>query len=109
MIFFTTNFIPDNAAGCTRGPLIFIRPEYKNDKGLIEHEKIHRWQWFRTFGLHSFLYLLSDVYRLAAEVEAYREQAKYYNNDRRELFAEFISRDYGISVSVSNALKLLVE
>lgn len=51
MIIYTNYFIPPQHHACTRGPIIFIRPEYRNDKGLLTHEKVHRRQWLRTLGL----------------------------------------------------------
>jgi hypothetical protein len=110
-VFYTNRFVPTGSAGCARGPLVFIRPEYKGDAGLLAHERVHVWQWFRTIYslgvVHSLLYLFSDSYRLACEVEAYREQAKHYPDDRTPLFAGFISRDYGLSISAVDALKKL--
>ena len=106
MIFFTNFAIPSGFAGCTRGFIIFIRPEYKDDQGLIEHEKVHRWQWVRTLGLHSFLYLLSDKYKLAAEVEAYKVQLVYSPGNQLR-FAGFIAEKYGLNVSINKALELL--
>ena len=107
--FYTDRFVPQGAAGCCRAFVIFIRPKYKHDRGLLEHEKVHRRQWLRTLGLHSFLYLFVPEYKLAAEVEAYKEQACYYNDDRRPKFAGFISRNYGLEVTEEAALSLLRE
>jgi hypothetical protein len=105
---FYTNFgVPRGSAGCARGPVVFIRPEYRDDRGLYEHELTHVKQWFRTLGLHSFLYLLSDRYKLACEVEAYREQDKHYAEDRRALFAKFIAQDYDLDITQDEALALL--
>ncbi len=110
MIFYTTKFVGDGFAGCARGPFIFIRPEYKDDVGLLEHEKVHRWQWIRTIGLHSFLYLFLDSYKLASEVEAYKVQLQYCAdvelNTRR--FARFISTKYNLDVSEEEAYRRLV-
>lgn len=108
-VFYINFGVPSGSAGCARGPLIFIRPEYKDDAGLLAHERIHVWQWLRTLGLHSFLYMLSDRYKLAAEVEAYREQAKHYSDDRAPTFAAYIATDYGLSISAADALALIRE
>jgi hypothetical protein len=107
MVFYTDRFIPSDAAGCARGPIVFIRPQYKDDKGLLAHENNHVKQWLRTFGLHSWLYILSKSYRLASEVECYRIQASFYEDDRRPLFARYIARSYGLDISEQEALKLL--
>jgi len=38
---------PDGARQAARaiGPLIIIRPEYRDDLGLHEHERVHVQQW----------------------------------------------------------------
>jgi hypothetical protein len=74
MIFFTNFGIPKQYDGCTRGPFIFIRPEYSENYGLIEHEKVHVKQFWRTFGFHVIFSLLSSKYRLRSEIEAYKRQ-----------------------------------
>lgn len=107
MVFYTDRFVPENAAGCARGPLIFIRPKYRNDRGLLAHERTHVQQWLRTVGLHSFLYLFSKQYRLKSEVEAYQAQLAYSPNDI-DLFAEYISRDYNLDISKEAARQLLL-
>jgi hypothetical protein len=106
MIFYTNRFVPKGAAGCARGPVILIRPEYKGDAGLLAHEKIHRLQWFLTFGLHSILYLLFDFYKLQSEVEAYKVQMQY-TQGKTELFAKFIAEDYDLDITQAEALELL--
>jgi hypothetical protein len=108
MLTFYTNFgIPEQFAGCTRGPFVFIRPEYRNDVGLLKHEQTHVKQWFRTLGFHPLMYLLSDSYKLASEVECYKEQAKEYSDDRLPMFAVFIADKYGLNISAEDALELL--
>ena len=109
MVFYTNRFVSKGASGTTRAFLIFIRPERKGDRGLLEHEKVHRKQWFRTLGLHSLLYLFVPEYKLASEVEAYKEQAQWYADDRLPKFAGFISRNYGLKITEEDALKLLQE
>lgn len=106
MIFYTNRFVPSNSAGCTRGPVIFIRPEYKDDIGLLEHEKVHVKQWYRTLGLHSLLYLFSKDYKLKSEVEAYKKQLEY-SPESIDLFAEYLSEDYGLNISVDKVKELL--
>ena len=108
-IIITERFIPSWAAGCAFGPIVLIRPKYKDDKGLVAHELMHVKQWVFTFGIHGFLYLLSDVYKLWAEVQAYKKQATYYDDDRLPMFAGFISTRYDLNITPENALKLLRE
>ena len=109
MVFYTDRFIPKGAAGCARGPFIFIRPKYKGDRGLLEHEKVHRHQWLLTLSLHSWLYLFVPEYKLHAEIMAYAEQARWYEDDRLPKFAGYIAKNYGLKISEADALKLLRE
>lgn len=107
MIFYTARFVKAGFAGCTYGPFIFIRPEYRGDTGLLEHERVHVRQWLRTLGMHGLLYAVSKAYRLGAEVEAYREQAKHYSDDRLPLFAQAIATKYGLDITAEAALTRL--
>lgn len=136
-----TNNMADNTAGYARGPLIRLRPQYQDDRGLLEHELEHVRQFWRVvlsslllmalfillafwledqgwlavailtpcIGLltHNFLYARIDAYRLWSEVECYRIQARWYSDDRRPLFAQFIANDYRLSVSEADALRML--
>jgi len=89
--------------------LLFIRikEKYKNDLGLHKHEIQHVKQWYKTFGLHSFLYIFSKTYRLKSEIEAYKEQLKYYPDNKIELFAEFICNNYNLNVKKEEIIKKL--
>jgi hypothetical protein len=58
---------------------ISLRPKYKDDKGILEHEKAHARQYGRLFWIHSGLGMVSGWYRLLIELEAYREQVKAYS------------------------------
>ena len=107
MIFYANFGIPKQHQACTRGPIIFIRPEYRGDRGLLEHEKVHRRQFFRTFGLHSLLYLFVEDYRLRAEVEAFREQALHYPDDRMPRFAQLLASNYDLDIYFDEALRAL--
>lgn len=111
MTFYTDRFIPANSAGCARGPVIFIRPKYRDDIGLLRHEECHVRQWWHTLGLHSILYLVSKAYRLKAEVEAYREQLKHPpangSEEYRDKYAGFVSTGYGLDITKEQALEML--
>lgn len=108
-VIYTNNIIPDKFAGLTLGPIILIRPEYKSDTGLLEHEKVHVRQFWRTLGLFGIGYLLSKKYRLKIEVEAYKEQLKHYATDKRNLFAQHLATKYDLNITQEEALKLLSE
>jgi len=128
-----TSNLPVGAAGCANGPVIRIRPEYVGDKGLHAHEELHVKQWYfwviigalyalvlystgssywsyvviSGCGMHPLLYVSISKYRLWCEVQAYREQARYYPTNRNALFAQKIATDYNLSVTKDEALKLL--
>lgn len=133
-----TDNLPANVGGRANGPVVRIKPQYRNDAGIRAHELVHVKQWYvgvligvalaallyfvpvlvawRQFwpialgvgaSLHSLAYLASDSYKLWAEVHAYREQAKHYPDDRRWLFAGFITWHYGLSISQKQAYDLL--
>lgn len=108
MVFYTDRFVPSRFAGCTRGPVIFIRPKYSDDAGLLAHEKVHVRQFWRSLGLFGIPYLLSKSFRLRCEVEAYREQLRHYPDDRSWAFAGFLADKYNLGVSREEAHRLLV-
>lgn len=62
-----------------------------------------------SLSVHSLLYLIFSKYKLLAEVAAYKEQLKYYKDDRSILFAEFISKRYGLKITTEEAHKLLLK
>ena len=126
--------IPKPHQAATRGPFIFVRPEHKGDKGLVEHEKVHRRQWLTVsviacsvlglliyalmgvemthwaalgMGVHGALYTLVPEYRLASEIEAFREQARHYTDDRMPTFAALLSSNYDLDIYFDEALKAL--
>jgi len=106
LTLYTNCCIPGRFAGYTIGPVILIRPEYRDDKGLLAHEQAHVRQFWRTFGLMPLLYWLIHSYRFQAEVEAYRAQLRYAPKQALQ-FARFISDKYGLGVSVETALAAL--
>lgn len=107
IVIYTDRLIPARFSGCTLGPVILIRPDYRGDRGLLEHERVHAGQFWRTLGLMGIGYLLFKHYRLRCEVEAYREQALWYRDDRRQLFARFLADKYNLGVTYDEALALL--
>ena len=104
---FYVKTLPPKVGGRANGPVIRILESYRDDEGIYQHELVHVKQWLRTLGLHGFMYLLSDSYKLRAEVEAYREQARYYSDDRIPMFAGFIAENYELTISPEEALKEL--
>ena len=107
MIFYT-DLMPARFSGYTIGPIILIRPRCKDDAGLLAHEQVHVAQFWRSLGILPLLSLFSPSLRLKFEVEAYRKQLEF-NPGAALAFAGFISTKYGLSITVTDALKLLTE
>ncbi len=105
-----TDRLPEGFAGMAIAMIVRIRPKFKGDEGLLQHELTHVKQSYRLLILfQSLLYLLDDDYRFHAEVEAYRKQLQY-SQDRDadvDLFAWFISTKYDLNVSKEAAAVFL--
>lgn len=128
-----TENIKDGFAGEAIGPLIKLRPKYKDDNGLKEHERTHVRQWYfcltvglivsvmltssvspslwPLFGLapflHQLLYKFVRPYRCWCEVQAYRVQIAvggYVNND---FAVAALVEKYGLGLSADKAKALL--
>lgn len=108
-VIYTNKLIPAKFAAKTIGPIILMRPQYKDDTGLLEHEKVHVRQFWSTLGLFGIPYYFSKKYRLKYELEAYKEQLKYYKEDKRSLFAYYLSTKYDLDITHEEALKLFSE
>ena len=105
-----TDRIPEGFAGMANAMIVRIRPKFKSDAGLLQHELTHVKQSYRLFFLFSsLLYLLDDDYRLYAEVEAYCKQLEYSQDKDADvdLFAWFISTKYDLNVSQEAAAVFL--
>lgn len=111
IVIFSSLFVPKRFAAYSYGPIIFVKPEYKEDIPLIYHEQVHSHQFWRTFGLHGICYMLSKRYRFKAEVEAYGEQIKkkleLKQRPDEPKFAEFIATLYNLDVTKQEALDAL--
>ena len=90
-------YLSNGFGGSTQGPLIKMLTKYKDDSGLLEHEKVHVRQWYALLALvlslsalvtllvssslwplcglalvsHQLLYKLVRPYRRWTEVKAY--------------------------------------
>jgi hypothetical protein len=107
-VIFYTDLMPARFSGYAIGPIILIRPRCKNDAGLLAHEQVHVSQFWRTLGIGMLLSVFMPSLRLKYEVEAYRKQLEF-NPDASLVFAGFISTKYGLSITVTDALKLITE
>lgn len=52
-----TDRLPEWAGGQARGPLVLIRPRYRNDSGLHAHEAEHVRQWYIAWAICTALVL----------------------------------------------------
>jgi hypothetical protein len=86
------------AGGTTFAFVIFIRTKYKDDVGILEHEKVHVLQFWRTLGICGLLYLFSAEWRYKYELEAYRRQLQHSTAPARDAkaFAKFICTRYNL-------------
>ena len=87
-------------AGITMGNKIYIKNQYKDDRGLLEHELVHVKQYIKRFPFHSWLYTNWNWYRCRSEVSAYKKQLKINKEDGKEnyieLYSDFILTKYDI-------------
>jgi hypothetical protein len=131
LTFYVKSLAP-NVGGEARGPVIRILEEYRTDEGMYQHELLHVKQWATLaslsipfayacyalglydyfvmaavipFAFHTALYRLLPKYRLWAETQAYKEQAKHYSDDRRPQFAAYIATYYNLNITQEDALK----
>jgi hypothetical protein len=107
-VILTTRLIPAPHAAITLGPLILVRPEYRDDAGLIAHERVHQRQqrrgWWIPWALR---YLLDRRFRLAQEVEAYSEQLRHYPDDRSHQLAAHLAQNYRLNITPQQAREVL--
>lgn len=117
-----TDDMPAHAGGITKGPLVFIRPKYKDDLGLHKHEYVHVNQWWVAtilsvmailaighlayglpllqaatyapiaIGVYSLLYEMVPPFRLWCEVQAYRVQIACYPPEHQEKVRPVLAR-----------------
>ncbi|SCU92159.1 conserved hypothetical protein [Cupriavidus necator] len=99
--------IPRGFDGFTPGPLILLRPGAS--QALIEHEKVHVRQFWRSWGLMGVLYLASRRWRLRYEVEAYRVQLRHSPPGAAHGLARVLACKYRLKISEAEAYRLLTQ
>ena len=105
-VFYTDRLIPTRFAGTTIGPFVFIRPSYKDDIGLLNHELVHVKQFWKN-PLMQLWYQFSKKDRLQYEAEAYNTQLKYSPN-RLDLFAGFLVNNYNLQITLDQARQAIL-
>ena len=86
---------------------ITIRPKYKDDLGILNHEICHAKQYGRKF-FHGLMTKFSGKYRYECELEAYTEQIKAYNYtsiDQAMWIVDALCNKYNLKISRDDALK----
>lgn len=132
-----TDNLPANFAGTAQAFVVKIRPKYKDDKGLHEHEYTHVKQWYKWLflwllftallvlgtyehlgltlaplaiagvGVHGLLYLLVPSYKFHAEAEAYAVQVK--NGADIDKMAYHLATWYGLGITQAEAKEKIQE
>lgn len=112
-VFYTDRFIPERFGAFVVWPFIFIRPKYREDRGLLEHELQHVRQLFKNLFLpFLLLYKFNAKFRLRMELDAYRVQLAHAPSGGdmealRNLFAGWIATNYRLDITHSEAVRLL--
>ena len=105
-VFYTNRIIPARFAGITIGPFVFIRPEYKADVGLLNHELVHVKQFWKN-PLMGLLYQFSKTHRLHYEAEAYNTQLNHAPNNL-DRFAGFLVTNYNLQITLDQARQAIL-
>lgn len=72
-------------------PFMIVKEDYKGNKGLIEHEKVHIRQVLLGRG---FLYYLSDEWKYRLETEAYQKQLSVNMTEYKEIYKDKSEEEY---------------
>ena len=102
----STNLIPKGFSACCLWPFIFIRPQHRNDTILIEHELVHYREQTWITPIWVLLYLVSQKFRLAAEVRAYIRQIELGGITREQAAHALLG--YRLGLTYGKAMKALV-
>lgn len=101
-----TDDLPEGTGGQAKFWFIKIRTQYKDDKGILEHEKVHVMQFWDYGIFHSLLYTFCATYRLWAEIQAYKVQLTY-NPEYRDWYAQRITEMYNVTITKEEVLQKL--
>ena len=100
-----TKFIPNGFAAFSFWPFIFVRPEYRADTALIEHELVHYREQAWITPIWVVLYLVSRKFRLASEVRAYTRQIELGGVTREQAAHALLS--YRLGITYGKAMQAL--
>ena len=103
ILIFISNWMPKRFSGYHVGTLVLIRPDYKDDEGLIQHELTHVKQNIRTVGWSGIKQIWDKNHKLNRECEAYAEQLKYVPANQYKTvstrFVNFMYTKYNLGMS----------
>ncbi|HYW56423.1 MAG TPA: hypothetical protein VE934_05670 [Polaromonas sp.] len=102
----STNLIFRGFAAFSLWPFIFVRPEYRNDKALIEHELVHYREQAWIMPVWVLFYLVSRKFRLAAEVRAYTREIELGGITREQAAHALLG--YRLGINFNQALRALI-
>ena len=97
-IVYTDSFVGDGNSGTCRGPIILIRPEYKDDLLVETHEVVHAKQSYRTFFLGWIKCFYDQEYLAKVEAEAYAIEITDYT--QISTYAKMIQNEYAPETDV---------
>ena len=130
-----TEKLANGFGGTTQGPLIKILSKYKDDAGLLAHEKTHVRQWYAVLAiglllctlltlvvspalwplyglapfLHPLLYKFVRPYRRLCEVRAYRKQITVGGYIGNEFAVTALVEKYNLRLGADEARTLLID
>mgnify|MGYP005731052541 FL=1 len=100
---FITNWMPERFAGYHIVDIVLIRPDYKDDEGLIQHELTHVKQNLRTLFWSGIKQYWDKNHKLNRECEAYAVQLQYVPDEDYEVmktrFVNFMYTKYNLGMS----------
>lgn len=97
-------------AGVALGPVVLIKPKYRDDDGLRAHELTHvEHSYIGLIIIHALLYKFSDRFRYWSELTCYRVQLGFSQPDQLDAnakkYARFIATKYDLDdVTMKRAL-----
>lgn len=101
LTIYTDRFMPEWMGGRCLGLVILIRPKYRDDKALYEHEYAHVKQFYRN-PFMGMLYEFSEYARLQYEAEAYAVQVKHGADIKH--MSWLLATRYDLDITVEQAL-----
>ena len=130
-----TEKLANGFGGTAQGPVIKILSKYKDDAGLLEHEKTHVRQWYAVLAiglllctlltlvvspalwplyglapfLHPLLYKFLRPYRRWCEVRAYRKQITVGGYIGNEFAVTALVEKYNLRLGADEARTLLID